>query len=479
MDAEPRTAHGSGPARRAAAVVVVMVLAAALALVTDLGLRRPPTQPVGAEPVDVAPPPGLDLPRGRTPDPVAATPPPTPLRPRAVGDTLDPFLGDGALGRHVVAAVEPLEGNGPTWRRGAAGDVATPASTTKLFTTSAALLALGPDHRFTTRVVATGARSLVLVGGGDPLLASQPPAPDPSTYPQRADVVTLADRTAAALRDDHVRRVRLAFDDSLFSGPDVSPQWPATYVPEDVVSPVHALWVDEGRDASGPVADPAATAAAVYADALRADGVQVTGSLSRADVGERARTVASVTSAPLAGIVERVLEVSDNEASEVLLRHVGLASGGEGSFLAGQAGVRQVLGRAGIDLADPEVLYDGSGLSRENRVRPTTLVELLRLAASDDVPDLRPVVTGLSVAGYLGSLSDRFDTGDQRAPGRLRAKTGTLTNVFALAGLVTGTDGAPVVFALMADRIKVARTAEALTTMDEAAAALAGCRCAR
>src|SRR5579885_407261 len=45
-----------------------------------------------------------------------------------------------------------------------------PASTAKLFTSALALLRLGPDHRFTTKIVSEGA-DLVLAGGGDPSLS--------------------------------------------------------------------------------------------------------------------------------------------------------------------------------------------------------------------------------------------------------------------------------------------------------------------
>ena len=100
-----------------------------------------------------------------------------------------------------------------------------PASTTKLLTTTAALAALGPDHTFTTRTVLAG-RRLVLVGGGDPYLASRPTAPgQPAAYPPRADVASLADLTAEGLRERGVRTVSVGYDDGLFSGPAASPTW--------------------------------------------------------------------------------------------------------------------------------------------------------------------------------------------------------------------------------------------------------------
>ena len=142
-----------------------------------------------------------------------------------------------------------------------------PASTTKLLTATAALSVLGPETRFTTRVVAGGKRRIVLVGGGDPFLASKPL---PAAYPDHADLRTLAAQTAAALRQQGRTSVQLGYDDSLFSEPSFNPAWPAHYLPEHVVSRVTALWVDEGRPAvgSGRVDDPSLYAAQTFAAAL-------------------------------------------------------------------------------------------------------------------------------------------------------------------------------------------------------------------
>ena len=91
--------------------------------------------------------------------------------------------------------------------------------------------------------------------------------------------------------------------------------------------------------------------------------------------------VAAVASPPLSQIVEWVLNVSDNEAAEVLARHVGLAVSGEGSFEAGAAAVLQHAARARRRASTTPRVYDGSGLSRENRLDPETLLDVLRVAA--------------------------------------------------------------------------------------------------
>ncbi|MCW2817163.1 MAG: dacB [Nocardioides sp.] len=464
-------------------VLVLALVAGGVAVLRyDLLDRVPglgPSSPDSSDPAAVAPPEGVELPEVVAPPVVArASSTEAALDPAAVRRTLQRFLRDRRLGPHVLAEVAPLKGPA-TFTRGARPDeTAVPASTTKVVTGVAALLALGPDHVFTTEVRRAGG-VLTLVGGGDPLLERGPlNEGEPWPYPARADLADLAQATAAALSTDGVRRVRLAYDDSLFTGPDVNETWEPDYVSSAEVSPTSALWVDEGRVGSFErAADPADEAARSFVVALEEAGVQVRGAPVRRKA-PRSEPIAAVTSAPLGEIVERLLDVSDNDASEVLLRHVGLATSGEGSIEAGRDGVRQVLRAAGVRMGASE-LYDGSGLSRANRMDPSLLVSVLQLAASPDHPDLRAVVTGLPVAGFTGSLTYRMDEGPPAGRGRVRAKTGTLSGVSSLAGIATGVDGDVMVFVLMADRVRDADETLARTTLDSAAAALGACACGR
>ena len=467
-------------------VLVLALLAGGVASYQwDLGARwfgtsTPPPDP-DTQPAAVPPPPGVVL------DAPAALPAVAlavdaadegRLAPAKVARVLEPLLADPELGTHVVATVVDLSTGGTVFTT---GGTARPASTTKLLTATAALHVLGPDHRFTTRVVLEGKgkhRRLVLVGGGDPYLASKPAEKDEPIYPHRADLRTLARATAKALREQGVHRTRLAYDDSLFTGPEASPQWEKSYLPGGVVAPITALWADEGHpaDGSGRVTDPPLAAATYFSVALRAAGILVTGPPEHRTAGPDAAPVAEVESPPLWQIVERTLTVSDNEAAEVLAHQVGLAAVGDASFAGGVKGVRQALAELGVDLTGDE-WYDGSGLSRENVLDPATLTDVLRLAASDDHPELRSVLAGLPVAGFTGSLEYRFADTAPPARGHVRAKTGTLRNTSALAGLVTDLDGTSVAFVLMADRVRESRKLAAQEALDAVAAALGGCHC--
>jgi D-alanyl-D-alanine carboxypeptidase/D-alanyl-D-alanine-endopeptidase (penicillin-binding protein 4) len=380
------------------------------------------------------------------------------------------------LGKHFAVLVTDLATGRAVYREGA--PTITPASTNKLLTSAAALESLGEMARFQTTVRwVPRSRLLVLVGGGDPFLASSPKAAQVG-YPVRADVQTLARKAVRALHAKKIRRVRLAFDDSYFSGPAVNPAWPATYIPEGVVPPISSLWVDEGASptGSGFLEDPAQGAAQVFRSALQGSGLKVAPKVKRAVAPPHAVDVASVSSAPLGEIIERTLAVSDNQAAEVIARHVGLAERQEGSFQAGAASVLAVLRRLGVRTAGDQ-LYDGSGLSRQDRLTPATLADVLRLAESRGHPELRQVFTGLPVAGFTGSLQYRFDRGPTEARGRVRAKTGTLTGVHGLAGVADVAGGARMAFVVVADAVSPLKDFKAQVLIDRIAGALGACRC--
>lgn len=477
------TRHPAGPGAVARWLPTLLVLAllggAVAAYRFDWGPRHLGWYGDGItdDPAAVAPPAGLELPDWSAPTALAPARSTPAVSTAAVEAAMAKGLRDRTLGKHVVAAVGDLTGDGAAWTHDDGQFL--PASVTKLLTSAAALAALGPDTRFTTSVVAgRTAQEVVLVGGGDPYLASRPLSPGErvTTYPERADVVSLARATARGLAGR--KRVRVVYDDSLFTGPSNNPKWRADYVPDDIVSPITALWVDRGASPTGfgRSDDPSLAAAATFARALERAGVRVVGDPTRGAGAPGAATLASVQSATVAQIVERLLEVSDNETAEVLAHHVGLAVSGDGSFVGGAAGVLSTLQSLGVETGS-DVVHDGSGLSRFNRLSPATLLQVLQVAARPERAELRSLITGLPVAGFSGSLADRFASAGVAALGDVRAKTGTLSGVSSLAGLATGRDGTQMVFVLAVDKTGKASETEVEAALDDLAADLAACRC--
>jgi len=397
------------------------------------------------------------------PDPVlAAAQPARPPRAAGVARAVEqaPGRAGGTYGGSVVDV-----GTGKVLYAQGDTRALTPASTMKLLSSAAALSALGPQHRFTTRVVRARSSQIVLVGGGDPYLET-------GRRGGRASMADLATATARALSKAKQRRVALRYDASRFSGPAFSPTWPAGY--RGLVAPMSALWVNQARSGSGRAADPAGSAARAFATALERRGIDVT-TVKAGRAARNADVVAAVRSLPLEQIVEAVLTHSDNDAAEVVFRQAAVASGEPGSYAGGQRAVERRLRT--LDVWRPGTrVYDGSGLSRDNAVPPATLTALLRLAADPRHPELRALLTGLPVAGVAGSLSDRFrDARSRDGRGLVRAKTGTLTGVYALAGYVRSRDGQLLVYAFLVNRAGSQLAAE--TWLDRVTARLSQCGC--
>ncbi|MFF0445742.1 D-alanyl-D-alanine carboxypeptidase/D-alanyl-D-alanine-endopeptidase [Streptomyces sp. NPDC004609] len=371
---------------------------------------------------------------------------------------LGPLLRDRGLGPVSAASVVDMAtGREVYGTRSGASMV--PASTTKIATTSAALSALGPDHRIPTTVVASGKGAgtvVTLVGGGDASLDG-------------ARLGTLADRTASALRAAGPAPVRLAYSTSLYRGKVLHPIGVNGNLAE-----VTPLMVDQGRldpRSTGPAersGDPAGDAARAFGRLLEARGVAIAGGPASGAPAPGARQLARVLSPPVSELVERTLTDSDNDIAESLARQTAIATGEEASFAGAGRAVKKQLARLKVPLAGTN-FADGSGLDRKDRVSARLLTALLARAAEPGRPGLRPVLTGLPVAGFTGTLDSRYPATSPGA-GLVRAKTGTLTGVNSLSGTVVAPDGRLLAFAFLADRTP--SRDEAQLALDRLAAAL-------
>ncbi|MEP7024754.1 MAG: D-alanyl-D-alanine carboxypeptidase/D-alanyl-D-alanine-endopeptidase [Actinomycetota bacterium] len=426
------------------------------------------------------------------PDPAVLGPATGPSGPRAtaagVAAKLSGTLALPALGPHVGAVVTSLDTGQVLLSSGATSPV-TPASTTKLATAVASLSVLGPAARLKTRVLAGPGTSIVLAGGGDPTLAAG--APPAGSYPRPASLAQLAASTARALRARHQKTVHLGYDATLFTGPELGPSWPASYVSTGNVTPISALEVDQGRltrrgkpqDADDPgnfrprSLTPAADAAQAFASLLGQDGITVRGGAQPATAPHAAATLASVSSPPLAQVVQWMLIESNNVIAEDLARQVAIATGRPATFSGSADAVMaadQKLGVTGL------TLVDGSGLSPRDLITPRALVQLVTLAAGPGHPELRPVITGLPIAGFAGTLAPGgsvFGSPGPPALGVVRAKTGNLTRVVTLAGVADARGGQLLMFAFMADQVPKGQLLQASAAIDDLAAELAGCGC--
>lgn len=349
-----------------------------------------------------------------------------------------------------------------------------PASTEKLITGAVAMDVLGKDHRFRTSVkgpapadgVVTG--DLTLVGSGDPLLTTDPYelvrriGPDQPT--------TSLEALADAVAGSGVRWVtgRVVGDESRYDQQRHVATWPERYVEQNQSGPLSALSVNDGfvlLPGEGPddpirrerSADPATDAARALTDLLIARGVVVEGAPAAGPAPAGATELAAVESAPLGEIVRQLLEQSDNQTGELLTKELGVAAGSGGSTDAGLEVIRRRGGELGYVQAGSQVV-DGSGLDTGNRVTCDQLVTVLQATGGAD----GTLGNRLPVAGENGTLEDRF--GDNPAAGRLRAKTGTLRSVSALAGFVDLPEGGTATFSYVVNDVEV--TSQLLAIQD-------------
>ena len=327
----------------------------------------------------------------------------------------------------------------------------TPASTAKLVTAVAALTQLPASTTLPTRVVKGAAGQIVLVGGGDMMLAAG--AGDPTAVNGRAGLADLAVQVAKGLKLAGTTTVSLGVDDTLFSGPALSPTWAASDIAAGYVAPVAALAVDVAKIRAGEYPprfpDPALAAAGQLAARLAEQGIAVTGSLSRVTAPAGATALGLVQSAPIADVVQYFLHTSDNTITEVVARIVAVHMGLPGSVEAASKAVLRAASALGLDTSGA-TLVDASGLGAGSALPPQLLVDLVRLSTAPTHPELREVATGMPIAGLSGTLADRFTT--TAARGLVRAKTGSLPHVTSLAGTVVDADGRLLVFAVLADQ---------------------------
>lgn len=150
-------------------------------------------------------------------------------------------------------------------------------------------------------------------------------------------------------------------------------------------------------------------------------------------------------SAPLVEIVDRMLDWSLNIYAESLVAALDRTS--PATIAGGVAMLRTTLEALGVP-AGGYLTRDGSGLSRNDYLSADALVATLEAAWSR--PGLRgPLMDVLPVAGGEGTLQRRL--AGTRGAGRVRAKTGSMSNVRSLAGFVDTESGEPLAFAFMSN----------------------------
>ena len=384
-------------------------------------------------------------------------------------------LADAATGE-IVEAVAPDAG-------------LPPASTVKAITAVYALEALGPRHRFATRVLATAPPvagvvqgDLVLAGGGDPTLTTDILADLAAAV--RAQGITgitgrflvwggalpgLAEidagQPAHVGYNPSVSGLNLNFNRLYFGwkkagdgyriavdardrrhAPLVGMAWVTLADRESPVF-VHRL-LDRGEEwsvarpalgAEGgrwlPVRLPELYAADVFRTLAAGQGLTLPAPEPVAALPPGA-VLAATESAPLAEVLLAMLKHSTNLTAEAVGLAASAARGGVARHAqSGRAMADWLAARAGAGVAR---FVDHSGLGGASRIAPAEMAAaLLRLGPGAGLPELMKPVRLVDGKGQ-----------PLRAGPQVRAKTGTLNFVSSLAGFLTAADGRAYAFAI-------------------------------
>ena len=296
-----------------------------------------------------------------------------------------------------------------------------PASNQKLVSTAYALDRLGTDYRLSTQLWRLNDGSFRLTGEGDPDLA----------LPQLQRFAKLAlgsgggsGQLPTLLKLQIAEEPRQAW-------------WPQGWHPDDRYyaygAPITRLALTSNAIHEA-VMNPPSRLQNLLQKTMQQQGAKVQVSLisARAPLPGDAVLMHQENSAPMHNLLSLANTESHNFTAEVLLRQ------GAGSWDLGQAIQRQTLWLTEQGLPMQGVRgADGSGLDRANRLTSRFLAALL--LRMDQHPYGRAYLASMAVAGQRGTLRNLYVGSPLQ--GKFYGKTGTITGVRAISGVLVTTEG--------------------------------------
>ena len=329
------------------------------------------------------------------------------------------------------------------------------ASNSKLFPSAAYLERFGANGKLETRVFERGKRtggrertlkgSLVLVGAGDPALAT-------SRFAQSRHLpVTNVGPLAEGVKSAGIRRVKgkIVADPTVFDGARSVPMPGVTPDPGDLPT-LSGLSFNRGTENGHYASSPAKNAAEELRAELRERGVRVTDGVKVDATPDRLQEtdpVGSVLSPSARSLAKQTNTPSDNFYAEMLLKRVGAGPNKQGTTARGANRTEAFARDAGSNVS----LVNGSGLTRANTSSPKNVVNLLvHMRKSDS--EKAAFHDSLAEAGRTGTLSNRMR--GTAAQGRCVGKTGTIDAVSALSGYCRSGAGT-VAFSILMNNVSI------------------------
>ncbi len=318
----------------------------------------------------------------------------------------------------------------------------TPASLTKLFTTSTSLGIMGGDHKLSTKLLSDDNSfkdgvlngNLFIKGFGNSLFTDS----DLEYFVNELVKKGITVITGSVIGDDTY------FDD--------------IYVREDWIEgeganirlpPISALVLDRNRTTvrkkirrryryiSENVNDPPIFASNKLTAKLKISGIEVMGKPIKGKTPSNVYLLAE-KNVSLKELIALINKHSDNFLAECLFKTLGAeASGVQGNSFFSQQAIQKFLNDNSIFSAGTEIV-DGSGISRSDQATPLTINGVLEKMYFDLV-HFDDFYNSLSIAGVDGTLRGRMM--NTSAGNNFRGKTGTLNGVSGLAGYLTTAEG--------------------------------------
>jgi len=180
-------------------------------------------------------------------------------------------------------------------------------------------------------------------------------------------------------------------------------------------------------------------------------GIQFHGTTEQGRVPETAMELFTHESEPLTLALQGLNKFSNNFVAEQIVKTIGAEKyGPPGTTLKGLKAFEEYLMALGYK-QDQYKVVDGSGLSRQNRLSPQMIIDILRYV-KNDLGVYPEFVSALGVMGVDGNVKNRMR--GVKSPERARVKTGTLNFVSSLSGYFQSRDGETFAFSILMNSLK-------------------------
>ena len=333
-----------------------------------------------------------------------------------------------------------------------------PASTTKLFTAATAFVKLGTDFQFETTLSLDNntesriTKNVYLKGKGDPLLE-----------------INDIEKLAVGFVKSGVRFIEgdIIVDESYFDTVREGPGW----MWDDKPFQLSALSI-RSIEPENNMDSRAIACGHILKTKLTENGISIGGKVISGEVPSKAIMVSQHLSPPLGDIIRLMNKPSDNWIAEFLFKAIGAeVKGVPGTWRKGREAITEFLDEI---LTEPlsHRFVDGSGLSRYNLTNTELLTQLL-IYMHKQFEIMPEFLSSLPIAGVDGTLRNRMQ--GMYAEKTLRAKTGTLSGVSALAGYTVTAEGEVLAFGILISHY-IGSSATARGIQDQIGSILTGFR---